>query len=127
MEVKRLEFQTSPGGKVGDLGFKLTGVSEDGARFARIWVRQQRGQSRRVWSRYIAPVPASTTWEVRLHELIGTGSMALVEFRDDVLARFAEDYVFTKSQDDSDGLKSIETSDPVFVKVRDWAAAVTSA
>jgi hypothetical protein len=127
MEVKRLEFQTSANGKPGDLGFKLTGVSEDGSHFARVWVRKLRGPNRQVWTRYIAPVPASTTWEVRLHELIGTGSMARVEFRSDVLARFAEEYVFPKSAQSSAVLNAIETDDPVFSEIRDWAAAVTAA
>lgn len=126
MEVRRLEFQTSPGGSRGDLGFKLTGTSADGTHLARVWVRRKRGPNRQVWTRYLPPVATSNTWEVRLHERIGTGSMALIAYRPDVLTRLAEEYDFPKSAETSEALGAIASEDRLFTQIRDWAAEVTA-
>lgn len=127
MQVKRFELYTSPEGKTGDLGFKITGqLPGDDTRLARIWVRRKSGEVRHVWNRYLAPVPESREWEVRLHLLRGTGAMTRIDFTAAALKELAEGYAFPKEDPALEELKAAQIDDPVYTLVKDWVLQVTA-
>lgn len=128
MQTNRFEFQSSPDGARGDLGFKLSGpAADDSGKFARVWLRRKRSAGRHVWARYLAPVPQSAEWEVRLHEVLGTGGMTLLEFDVETLDRLAKEYTFPSQPETADQLKAVEIDDPVYNLIRDWAIKLLSA
>lgn len=128
MQVKRLELYTSPEGTPGDLGLKITGQAPgDETRLARVWLRRKSGETRQVWNRYLAPVPASRDWEVRLHLQRGTGAMTRVDFTPGALAELAEGYAFPKDAAAVATLQGVQSDDPVYTMIKDWVLQVTSA
>lgn len=60
-KVGRLQLLTSPGGRPGDLGFKLTGHAREGDGLIRVWLRRIGP-----WERYLDPRGASSVWDVRV-------------------------------------------------------------
>ena len=127
MEVNRLQLQSSDTGVPGDLGFKLIGASRtDPSKLARIWVRRKKGEGRRVWTRYLDPVEASSDWEVRLHVKRGTGAMTLTSFSPAELDQLAEDYEFPKDPATLSELREVTNTDPLFNLVREWVVKITS-
>lgn len=126
MESNRLQLQSSAPDKAGDLGFKLIGQSkEDPSRLVRIWVRRKKGSGRHVWHRLLEPEATSRTWEFRVHLKRGTGAMTLIEASLGDLDEIAQNYSFPQHPASRAALASLEVTDPLFGKVRDWALSVT--
>ncbi len=128
VEVNRLQLQSSAPETPGDLGFKLIGEDKkQPEKIVRIWVRRKQHGARNVWHRYIAPVPTSNQWEVRLHMRKPTGAMTLVPFEGaDQLKALAKSYAFPKAPATLDALKAVESDDALFNLVRDWAVKTVS-
>ncbi len=133
---QQLQLLQSPGGKPGELGFKLTGTSADGSQIFRVWLRQAKA-----WDRAINPLVDSSSWDVRCYRLVdsafaleteqnlevpnvgrpGTSTVhSAIELK---LAALAEEYRFAPAPE----LQKLSANgDKVHDTVLAWAKKVTS-
>lgn len=108
------QLLTSPGGRPGDIGFKMTGKARVGAGLCRVWLRKVEP-----WERAIDPRRPDSNWDVRISIRQDSAFALQSEMRASDLPSLAEQFVFPQ---DPGGLADLcANGDPIHDAVVGWA------